>query len=106
MGTSIDPKKWGWELRDSSYEPIRTDLEAAPEHILKFVRCKCKLSTKNPCGTNTCTCKKNGLKCMAACGNCYGNQCNNREEIIANEQSSDDDNIDADDNIFNILENF
>ena len=25
---------------------------------------KCKLSTRNPCGTNVCSCRKNGLKCV------------------------------------------
>ena len=59
-----------------------TDLEAAPENLLKFVRCKCKLTSRNPCGTNLCSCHKNGLKCVAACGDCRGEGCNNAVEII------------------------
>ena len=43
-----------------------TDLAAAPESLLKFVRCQCKLLSKNPCGTNIiCSCR---LKCVTACG--------------------------------------
>jgi len=29
-------------------QPIMTDLEPAPAGLLKFIRCKCKLSTANP----------------------------------------------------------
>ena len=66
----LDPKQWGWKLSGSIYAPIMTDLEAAPENLLKFMRCKCKLLSRNPCGTNLCSCRKNGLKCVAACGDC------------------------------------
>ena len=48
---SLDPLIWGWKLDNSKLQPIMTDLEPAPESLLKFVRCKCKLSTANPCGT-------------------------------------------------------
>ena len=60
---------------------MMTDIAALPETLLKFVRCKCKLSTKNPCGTNICSCNKNGLKCVTACGDCQGKSCQNAEEI-------------------------
>ena len=59
-----------------------TDLHVPPESLLKFVRCKCKLSSKNPCNTSICSCRKNGLKCITACGNCHGEGCNNSEEIM------------------------
>ena len=103
LGTSLEPADWGWKLRDGYYEPIMTDMKVAPDNILKFIRCKCKTSTKSPCGTNTCTCKKNGLKCVAACGYCHGDQCNNVEDVIAEKDSSDEENSDA--NIFDLLEN-
>ena len=35
-------------------------------------------TSKNQCGTNVCSCKKNGLKCMSACGGCHGEDCNNK----------------------------
>ena len=80
----MDPKQWGWELHRTSntLSPIMTDRAAAPEGLLKFVRCKCKLSSKNPCGTNLCSCRKNGLKCVTACGDCRGENCRNAQDII------------------------
>ena len=60
------------------------DLEPAPETLLKFIQCKCKLSTTNPCGNNTCSCHKHGLKCVIACGDCRGESCRNAEETIYN----------------------
>ena len=59
-----------------------TDLAAAPDSLLKFVRCKCKLTSKNPCSTSICSCRKNGLKCVTACGDCHGEVCSNSEEIV------------------------
>ena len=47
-----------------------TDLEPVPESLLKFIQCKCKLSTANPCGSNTCSCRKHGLKCITVCSDC------------------------------------
>ena len=60
--------------------PVITDLIPAPENLLKFVQCKCKLTSRNPCGTNTCSCRKNGLKCVSACGDCRGEGCYNAED--------------------------
>ena len=65
-----------------------TDIAAAPETLLKFVRCKCKLSPRNPCGTNVCSCRKNGLKRVTACGDCRGEDCKNAENILASEEDS------------------
>lgn len=77
----LDAKQWGWELSGNQFKPILTDLDAAPEYLLKFVRCKCKSTTKNPCASNSCSCRKNGLKCVAACGYCRGESCSNRDDI-------------------------
>ena len=82
----LDPKQWGWKLDDSILTPVMTDIAAAPENLLKFVRCNCKLSSRNPCGTNICSCRKNGLKCVTACGDCQGENCKNAEDIIASEE--------------------
>ncbi len=78
----LDPQQWGWKLDGTVLVPIMTDLAAAPESLLKFVRCKCKLTSRSPCGTNLCSCRKNGLKCVTACGDCRGESCKNSEEII------------------------
>ena len=42
----------------------------APEELLTEIRCKCKNFTKNQRGTNICSCKRNGLSCVTACGEC------------------------------------
>ncbi len=76
----FDPERWGWKLDGTRLSPIMTDLAAAPEALLKFVRCKCKLTSTNPCGTNTCSCRKHGLKCVTACGDCRGVNCLNAED--------------------------
>ena len=68
----IDPRDWGWEVKGGMISPIVTDLEPAPEELLRIVRCKCKLLSKRPCNSNVCSCRKNGLTCVAACCNCRG----------------------------------
>ena len=88
----MDPKQWGWKLDGTVLVPVMTDLDPAPESLLKFVRCKCKLSSKNPCGSNICSCRKNGLKCITACGDCRGESCKNAEEVIPD--------LEEDENIF------
>lgn len=83
LGTDdLDPTQWGWELRGSRLNPIMSDIEPAPENLLKFIRCNCKMSARNTCGGNMCSCRKNGLKCVTACGDCRGEGCKNTEEIM------------------------
>ena len=53
----VDPLGWGWVLRNWLHHPVYTEKAAAPADLLKFVRCKCKLSLKTPYSTN-CTYKK------------------------------------------------
>ena len=96
-GNDLDPKQWGWKLDGTVLIPIMTDFNAAPESLLKFVRCKCKLSSKNPCGTNMCSCRKNGLKCVTACEDCRGEGCKNAEEII-----DEEDNFNAEEESFDL----
>ena len=91
-----DPLDWGWTLRGNIFHPIYTDEPVAPDDLLKFICCKCKPSTKNPCSTN-CSCKKNGLYCVAACGNRQGDGYENenpKNQIIDDfSEESDDRNI-------------
>ena len=35
------------------------------------------MMSRNTCGTNSCTCKSNGLKCIPAYGDCRGYDSNN-----------------------------
>lgn len=66
-----DPVEWGWKRTELGFEPIAMQQEPAPPDLLKVIRCSCKSSTRNQCGGNACTCRKNGLTCMSACGNCH-----------------------------------
>ena len=67
-----------------------TDLNAAPDNILCFIRCNCNISKKRPCSTNTCSCKKHGLVCVSACGNCNGIDCENCENEVDMDDFSDE----------------
>ena len=60
----MDPEEWGWVRVRNRLEPRMTDLQPAPEALLKVVRCTCK----HDCDTRRCTCKKHGLVYAAACG--------------------------------------
>ena len=91
----FDPEKWGWRLDGTKLNPIMTDLPAAPETLLKFVHCKCKLTSRNLCGTNACSCSKNSLKCVTACEDCRGLSYLNADAIIELEEENlelEDDN--------------
>ena len=46
MSVKLPAENWGWKLQNGMYEPVMTDLAPAPEKILKFVRCNCKLTAK------------------------------------------------------------
>ena len=70
-----DPLESGWVLCNG-YHPRYTEQSAAQADFLKYVRCKCKHSSKSSCSMN-CSCKKNGLYCVAACGHCQSGSCQN-----------------------------
>ena len=66
---------WGLEmdlLQDCLY-PNQTDLLPASETLLHSVWCNCKTD----CHSRQCSCKKHGLSCSVACGNCRGVSCAN-----------------------------
>ena len=73
---------WGWTFENDQFKPTTTDLKPAPDDILKIIRCSCKSTSKNQCGTNTCTCRKNGQHCVSACGDCHGDACLNAEILV------------------------
>ncbi len=87
----LDPLQWGWKLDGTILMPIMTDSVPAPDNILKFIRCRYKVSSKNSCATNACSCHKNGLKCVPACGDCRGETCNNSEQIIVDQKTQESD---------------
>ena len=71
------PLDWDWKVENGRMTPITTDKEIAPEELLLVIRCNCKLSSRNPCGSNQCSCQRNGIQCVPACGDCRGMGCNN-----------------------------
>ena len=68
---------WGFHPQRNGLKPIKTDLEAAPGIVLNVIRCNCKLTSRNTCSTMLCSCKKHGLPCVTACGDCQGKNCHN-----------------------------
>ena len=45
-----------------------TDKRVAPKDLLEVIRCNCK----SGCTSMRCTCRKSGLDCSMACGQCCG----------------------------------
>ena len=90
ISVDFHPTQWGWKADGKFLQPIMTDLDPAPQRLLKFIRCKCKLSTRNPCSSNVCFCRKHGLKCVVACGDCHGQNCQNTEILYEYPECSDE----------------
>ena len=87
--------KGGWES-DAGLEPVKKDLDIAPENLPQFIRCKCKLSSKNPGGTRLCLCFRSGLQCVSACRDCDGESCENSVKVkdVVNEEEWDRNSFD------------
>ena len=80
------PLALGWVRVNDRLVPIRTDLAAAPDDLLKMIRCRCKSS----CDTKRCTCRRNGLECSLGCGECRGITCSNTSNIAEDDLETDD----------------
>jgi len=84
LNTSVtDAISWGWQLEGKTLVPIPTDLEPAPADLLKVIRCNCKRTSVNQRVTSVCTCRRNGLHCISACGGCHGEFCVNVQPDFA-----------------------
>ena len=77
----LEPTAWGWTIKDDKMIPVTSDQPPAPDHLLKIVRCNCKMTSRNPCSSRTCSCRSNGLRCVPACGDCRGDSCHNSSEL-------------------------
>jgi len=71
---SLDPRDYGWTLGVHGYEPVPTVHAMAPQELLKFTTCNCG----GDCSNLRCSCQKNCVKCISACGSCKGLTCKNR----------------------------
>ena len=71
------------------------------DSILKVNRCKCKTVTDAACAKR-CSCQKNKLFCVIACGQCQGEGCSNESKSLIK------DDIDGyhDRNVFDALQVF
>ena len=58
----------GWKESAEMLVPVTSNLLPAPDDLLHMIRCNCH----GDCGTMRCTCKKHGITCSIACGNCKG----------------------------------
>ena len=66
--------------------------------------CNCQTTSKHTCGPSTrCSCRQNGLKCVAACGNCRGTECENIDREVVPTEDHANLNQEFDDNIFENL---
>ena len=84
---TMDPLKWGWKLQNGQLVAITTDMPAAPDGLLRVVRCNCKTD----CSTARCSCRKHGLQCSACCGDCRGTSCTNGVDLCDVDSSTEDD---------------
>ena len=82
----LDPEEWGWKKSGDILIPITMDIPAAPQELLKVIRCTCKTD----CSNRTCTCRKYSRDCSIACLNCRGTACSNSEPIISGHLPGED----------------
>lgn len=86
---SLDPSHYGWRVGAQGYEPVPTLDPMAPAELLQFMNCNCK----GDCGNHRCSCNKNGVKCISACGSCKGITCKNG--TYDDVQSGEDSDLDS-----------
>ena len=91
MTTNADPLEWEWKVYQNFFAVIIIDLEPAPKDLLNFVCYNCKITSRNTCGTNLCSCPKRGSTCVAECGDCRGQSCN--KSSVETEDNSKDRNL-------------
>ena len=69
----MDVTNWGWKLKENSLIPIMSEMNAAPDILLKMIHCNCTTA----CTTLRCSCRRYGLPCHTVCGQCQLDECNN-----------------------------
>lgn len=82
----MDALQWGWRLQDNRFTPVMSSMNAAPDSLLKVIHCNCSKS----CKTFQCSCRRNGLTCTSACGQCQVIRCDNVHQACFVEDSDDD----------------
>ena len=72
-GEDMDLHLWGWKVVEGRLMPKFKDLMYALPDLLITIRCNCK----SGCVNLRYSCKKHGLPCSTACGECRGVSCVN-----------------------------
>ena len=66
-------EKWEWKVTGGELFPVSMDLPNAPDSLLKLIQC----NRSSDSSTLRCICRKTGLQCIPACGQCKGSACTN-----------------------------
>ncbi len=74
---NLNPLEYGWKQEGTQCLPVMTSLPAAPDALLKVIKCNCK----SGCKTSICSCKKYGLECTGVCGECKGLTSENAQQM-------------------------
>ena len=75
------------DIQGGKLVQLMMDNSPALKTLLKMIRCTCI----SGCSTLHCSCKKHGLECTSACGQCQAGKCDN---ILNRYTVVDDDEID------------
>lgn len=84
-GNDLPSINWSWEESSVGFVPVRMSQSAAPESLLRTIKCNCG----GRCDKRNCTCRKNGLHCISACGQCQDISCLNALQVETEEENDD-----------------
>ena len=85
IGNALNPKNYGWRMRDGMLEPIPMYKKPAPDNLLDIMKCSCK---EMRCKGRNCLCYGNFQKCTLVC--C----CQNCEQPFNDEDEDAMDDVD------------
>jgi len=83
----MDAMNLGWTLLDNWFVPLMSGMNAAPDSLLKVIRCNCYTAYK----TLRCSCTRYGLPCTTVCGTCQFEECDNPHNKFLPDESDDED---------------
>ncbi|KAG1678682.1 hypothetical protein GQR58_013306 [Nymphon striatum] len=92
LESNLDATDWGWKIEDNQFVPVTTAKNPAPDNLLKIVHCNCTTA----CTTQRCTCRRYGLPCTSACGQCQLESCENPKNVLPMDQDDTEDSDDDD----------
>jgi len=79
----MDAMNWGWKLLDNRFVPLMPRMNAAPDSLLKVIRCNCSTA----CKTLRCSYRRYGLPCITVCRPCQLKECDNPHNKFLPEKS-------------------